>query len=186
MINLLPPEHQSSIRAGRIKRFVITFGTLFAFTIFANILLLAPLWLSLALQRNELTRELDSIRKSSIFAQVTDIEAAIKTLNTEIRLFRTKEKERFDITPEFRAVIDSRPAGITIDSFIFERAQKTRPARISISGNALRRSTLIRFRETLEKNPLFSRIQSPISNLLKEVDIQYSFILELDKKANAS
>jgi hypothetical protein len=180
-VNLLPQDYQKKIKAEHFRRLIAIFGFLIFIVIAANIVLLLPFQLSAVLQAKELQRELEITKKSPLFARIADIEKIIKELNAETDLFTKQENGRFEIGPIIKSVVSLRPAGINIQSFIFEAEDraKNQPARISISGQAGSRPALLNFIKANESNRFFSQIRSPISNLLKEEDINYSLVLEL-------
>lgn len=181
-VNLLPQDYQKKIKADRLRRLIAAFGFLIFIAIASNIALLLPFQLAAVLQQKELRRELEITKKSSLFAKATDIEEIIGKLNSQVDLFQKQESGRFELAPIMESVLSSRPAGVNIRNFIFEAENqaKNQPARISISGWAGNRPALINFIKTNESNRFFSRVGSPISNLLKEQNIDYSLVLELN------
>ncbi|MEK7599067.1 MAG: hypothetical protein AAB474_01255 [Patescibacteria group bacterium] len=183
-VNLLPQDYQKKIKAERLRRLIAAFGFLIFIAIAANIALLLPLRLAAVLQQRELRRELEIIQKKPLFIKVVDIEQTIKNLNSQANLFQAQESGRFELAPVMESVLSSRPAGVNIESFIFEVKDqaKNQPARISISGRARSRPALMDFIKTNESNRFFSRVGSPSSNLLKEQDIDYSLVLELNNE----
>ncbi len=73
-----------------------------------------------------------------------------------------------------------RPVQISVREISYERASKTNPERVTLKGRAQTRSELLRFQKNLESSGLFKKVHSPISNLLQEVDLGFSLVLDLE------
>lgn len=180
-INLLPADFQKEIMAERASRLIQVAGIFIFIIIVINITPLFPFWLGAILQEKELQRELAAIQQSSLFVRVADIEAAIAELNHEIGLFKAKD-ERFELGPVIKQIIALKPRRVQVKSFHFEQGDKSKnqPSRLTLLGNAQNRASLLDFVKANESSGLFSSVRSPISNLLREADIDYSLILELN------
>ncbi|MBI5787154.1 MAG: hypothetical protein HY446_01230, partial [Candidatus Niyogibacteria bacterium] len=74
-INLLPRDYQKDLRRERARRLIVVCGSAVFLSIVANMILISPLWLLFALQERELGRELEAIKKSPAFADVSDVES---------------------------------------------------------------------------------------------------------------
>ncbi|MBI4709363.1 MAG: PilN domain-containing protein, partial [Candidatus Portnoybacteria bacterium] len=53
---------------------------------------------------------------------------------------------------------------------------------VSLEGLALTRAELLAFKEALEESPDFESVESPLSNLLKQNNIDFSFIFKVKEK----
>ena len=182
-INLLPQAHQENMKRERARRFIVVCGAAVFLFFAVNMILISPLWILFAFQEKELNRELDSVKKSPAFASVSDIEESIRNLNQAINLFNAGERGRFEITPALESVMASRPAGVNIESIYFFKGgdNPPKPDLISVFGRAGSRGALLEFADANTTNPFFSKVHSPITNLLKEFDFDYSLSLELAK-----
>lgn len=174
-INLLPDEQKAVIRAEYRRRIIVALGWFAALMIATNIILLVPAWFAFTAQEQELTRQLDAIEKGSLFTRVTEIESSIRTLNSEIRQYRAEERRVEHATPAFDAVLESRGAGVAITTLSFAASPKMADgrARLVILGNASDRASLLAFSDRLKAQPGVEVVESPISNLLRETDVDY-------------
>ncbi len=82
-------------------------------------------------------------------------------------------------------VIDHKVSGLTINSFdvssIGPAASST--VQIILQGKALARESLIQFKNTLESDPLISKVELPVSDLAKSKDISYSLKVTIISQA---
>lgn len=180
-INLLPRDFQKDFRRERARRLIAAGGAAVFLAMMANIVLIFPLWAFLSLEEKELGRQLDAVKSSPAFGRVAEIEKSIRDLNEAVALFKTRESERFGITQVLESIIQNKPEGVKIESFYFSAAKEAppQPDRISVFGKAINREALIAFIQKNEADPFFASVQSPISNLLKDADFDYSLILDI-------
>ena len=181
-VNFLPQEYKNELRFERIRRLVIVAGLALFLIIAANMILLSPLWFLFKAQEKESLRELEAIKQSQTFLRLTDIEAEITTLNTDVREFEAQEKKLFELVPFIKSVLDRRPRGISISSMSYTAVDpnKRSKAQLVISGRAKNRELLLSFTKASEADNLFKKVHSPISNLLKEADFDYSLTFDLN------
>ncbi len=69
------------------------------------------------------------------------------------------------------------PSGITIQHVNFNSDQKE----ISIDGHAETRDKFLKFKKALEESNLIKKVNSPISNLLHQVDFNFTLTAKLNK-----
>lgn len=180
-INLLPRDYQKNFIRERVRRLIAVLGAAIFLVILVNIGLISPLWIFLSLEEKELSRQLDAVKSSPAFGRVAEIEKNIEDLNEAVNLFKARENDRFRLTPALESVIKNKPDGVKIESFYFSSARDVppQPPRISVFGKAQNREALILFTQKNNADPFFSSVQSPISNLLKDADFDYSLILDI-------
>ncbi|MBI1957595.1 MAG: hypothetical protein HYS44_04050 [Candidatus Niyogibacteria bacterium] len=174
-INLLPEEQKEIIRAEYRRRVTTAFGWLVTLVILTNIVLLAPAWFAFSAQERELGRQLDAIEQGALYGRVTEIEASIRTLNRQIRQYQSEDRGAARAIPAFDAALSARPAGVAITTASFAAGAKMadRKARLTIAGNAASRASLLVFFDRLKTRPGIESVESPISNLLRETDVDY-------------
>jgi len=180
-INLLPREYQNELKLERFNRLVVAAGAGIFLIVAVNAIFLLPLWALFEAQEREMTRQLAALQKNPDFSRVADIENEIGALNSEIKTFNDLEKTRFEIAQALMSVMDSRPLGISIDNIIFSIASPrgNQASQITVQGKAVNRDLLLKFAATNETNAFFKKVNSPISNLLKETELDYSLVLDL-------
>lgn len=182
-VNLLPKDYQKEIAEEQNKRLVGALGFAALAVIIVNAALLFPLWILFKAQEIEFARELDAIKKSPEFVRVAEIESEIGRLNEEVAKFSKEEGELFSASPATKSILEKKPVGISISNISFfaleQAGRERRPSRIIVSGISADRELLLSYAEDLETNEFFQKVHSPITNLLKDANFDYSLVLDL-------
>ena len=179
MLNLLPPEEKVMVGRERLRRFVIVFGVIGGAVLFLGVTLMFPSYISLAFRRLDLTRELNLSRKAPLLSEVDQIENSIRDFNKKLLLYEKGAGASNPVSSIEEQVLKLRPRAVSVRTVSYESASKTNPERISVKGRAQTRSELLRFQKNLESSGLFKKVHSPISNLLREIDLEFSLVLDL-------
>lgn len=181
MANLLPPEDQRRIKHDRIKKLivVVSFGVALVFA--AGILLLLPLFFSLRFQKASFVEQLETVKQKPVFAQVENIEKSIDDLNVKLQAFQSNQDKTQNISPVLVELFSLADSSININSLAFTNTNSKLPPQLSIRGVVDNRDNLLEFIDLLEQSPFFSAVNSPLTNLLKEFDIEFSLTLNIDE-----
>ncbi|HBT81820.1 hypothetical protein A3B26_01650 [Candidatus Giovannonibacteria bacterium RIFCSPLOWO2_01_FULL_48_47] len=173
MINLLPYEDKKELELEKRRRFLVValFGA--SVIVFLGLILMGPIYLSLALEKRSFLRELDSASQAEPLQRLAEVEQEIGKLNSKLLLLDQGAKRGLPVSELLRRALGLAPAGIRIDSLSFSRGK------IFLGGQAQKREDLQTFIQALEAASLFRKISSPVSNLLKSVDLKFSLELEL-------
>ena len=115
-------------------------------------------------------RDLISIANQPFNLEVTEINNRMQ----KIKNIQDEYTKWSDILAEINNLI---PSGIKIDQMQFNSLTNT----FNISGKALLRADFLILKENLEKSKLFTEITSPLSNLLRDQDVQFSLDGKLNK-----
>ncbi|MEK7122181.1 MAG: hypothetical protein AAB807_01245 [Patescibacteria group bacterium] len=184
MMNLLPLSEQNKIARERLFRFSVAAGLISFFILLAAIFLLLPSYLFLFFQSKELARKLEIEKQSPELKKAESIEAAIKNFSRRINALNANKIVLEDPFREMAFLIEEKPAGMLINSFSYEKGKKDKADALTVAGYAKARDSLLRFAETLEKNSAFSRVYSPVANILSKEEIEFSLILDLAENKN--
>ncbi len=95
----------------------------------------------------------------------------IKKLNFELTVINEIQNNYLEIVPLFTSLSQLTPKNSFIKFFSLDREKKT----FQIKGWAKTRKELLEFQRGLENSGIFVDIQAPLSNLLKEEDIDFEF-----------
>jgi hypothetical protein len=169
MINLLPPTAYKKIVLEYWVR-VITIGLLFIGTalIFA-IVALVPAYFLIDVQIKSIETNVSQSSEKVATYDVSASELEIATANAQLLTNVT-------VTPftEYQNTIERLTGNsITVSALRFNRSDK-KPATITIDGVATNRQTLATFRDALDAEVEFIKVDLPISNLIKDKDIPFS------------
>lgn len=177
MINLLPLEKQEIIYKEKRRRFLMAFGLGFAFVLFWGFILALPSFFYLTSKERELSRELKALEDSRILKDVKSIEEEIQNLSQKLTLEKQNRQKTQVPSVFLEKILSLKPQGLSINSLSYNQA----PAQsaVSIRGSAQKRSILIDFADKLKKEPLIKNVNFPITNILKETNIEFTIIAEI-------
>lgn len=178
MINLLPDDEIKKLGRERLGRFAVVTGFSLSAIVALGVLLLLPSYLSLLGEKQEVGRELELARRRLYASEVDYIEGEIANFNAKLEASETNEKEIHSATLILEKVLLLRPAAMRFERVSYESAALAAPERISLQGHTSSRQELLDFIKRLEDSGLFKKINSPISNLLREKNIDFSLLLE--------
>ena len=179
MMNLLPPEEQKELGRERLRRFLVVSGLAVSLVFFSGAILMLPAYLALEFRRAGLERNLSISKKAPLAGEVGAIEAGIRDLNFKLELWGESAPERRQVAGPVDRILKLAPAAVSVRSIFYEASSKTNPERVTLKGKAGNRAALLGFADALEKSGIFKEVHSPVSNLLKEVDVDFSLILDL-------
>jgi hypothetical protein len=172
MINLLTPEAQASLRRQYIRRRRVVASGMILFCLISILALASTILLQLQVKSNEIQTKLDAQTTSDEDVQQ---EQDLKQINAELALLRSRGSEPA-ISDLLSLVSDMRPSGITISSWSFS-APSSAAVVISLKGQARDRSTLLAFESALRNSDAFASVDSPVSNLIKNQNGDFSITL---------
>ena len=168
-LNLLPPAEKEHLAYAIRTRAVIAVGGATTAVLLVFLVLLLPTFFAIVLQRSEIVRALDLERRSQeqtgITARVERIRAADRLADQVVRY----EAERLAVAPLFQAVIRAVPSAVRIRAVSFRADRRD----LTLEGHAAARSDLLEFTRILGDDPHIAKVFSPVSNLIRETDINF-------------
>ena len=75
----------------------------------------------------------------------------------------------------FRKIEQITPRGLYLINFSYQASNN----KVSLTGWAENRDKLLRFEKLLKETPYFGEVEAPLSNLIKQTDINFSFIIKV-------
>lgn len=178
MINLLTPEQQKEILAEYQKRRRIVASFLALGACGLALALLGVLFFQLQAAKREVATAL-ALAKASTKPDRTN-ELALKEADRTLTIARSVT--RTPLLAWWGAVLEAQPAGLTITDWQWLTGEASSPAHLSLAGRADERQTLLDFIATLKQDETFSAVESPISNIIKNNNLD--FTIELTLKPN--
>lgn len=179
MINLLPYADKKELEREKMRRFLavalLGVSTLFALGLF----LMAPIYFSLTLQKKNLLEELSLASKNAPLERLGELEREIKNLNSKLLVLEEGSRKEYLVSEVFREALGLRSAGIELRHLSFHKPSGGEAGRLNLGGRAQRREDLQTFIQALERSESFKKINSPVSNLLKKTEVEFSLELEL-------
>ena len=177
MINLIPKEEKKKMATDFYFRLLILFMFMLSFAVaVATISLLPAYFFSLVKDSTSLTKL--QIQKNNIAPEMGEQSmATINDMNAKLNLVENAEKNKFPIsTKVINEILLNKTSNIKIVQIQYQYdpiAGKT----ISILGTAPSRQALLTFQEALQNDPAFKNVNLPISNFVKESNLEFNLSL---------
>lgn len=173
-MNLLPQQQKDAIykdilvRVFSVALLVVSFWALIFIVLAYNTALYLNLQMPAIEERLKMERE---TQKANI---VQSVEGGINKLNeTLLSIDKIRKKETFNFPYILRLAGETVPKGANLRSITFQNEMMT------ISGYADERVQVLKLKENLEKESTFKNLISPLSNIVKERDINFTFTFSL-------
>ena len=177
MINLLPTEEKKkNATVYRFHVLVLSFEMAGICFFIAGAALLPSYFLSSAKERSAL-QKLELLKNTPVTMIDQNTLDSIKDINSKISIMEGAEKDRFSVLGRvINEMISKKMPDIKISQITYVNDSKGLK-KVSVRGLALNRERLLIFREMLESDPIFSKVDLPISNFIKGQNIDFSLNL---------
>ena len=167
--NLLPFQEKKALQYEDARRIILLFAVSLVGILLIGIILLFPSYISHMLERRELEYRLavvdEAVNKLEVQRTLTRV-ASTKSALTMIQNFALISGR----LPAFLHFFAAEKSGIRITTISAHR-----DATVTITGSANTRSNLLDFEKSLRDANMFQELHSPISNILREVNINFTF-----------
>ncbi|MDP3958351.1 MAG: hypothetical protein Q8Q36_02725 [bacterium] len=173
MINLLPDSAKEAARAEYRRRLAVSSLVLFLTASFFVFLFLAPSYLLAYVKLASLEERRALFRKS--IEEATAVKE-LALLEAELSVLRPKEAAP-PVAALIEAVVKDKGPSVRLRQFSYERRGKT--AKFDVSGSAATRASLIAFVDRLKKREEFEDVFSPVSNLVRDKDVEFTVQISL-------
>lgn len=173
MINLIPIEEKKrKIKAFYFRLLIVFLFTLGCCVLIASIVILPAYFISFT--ENKLANiKLENQKKEPIPEIDQTTLLIIEDLNNKLNLVEKAQQNKFLISQNvIKEIISKKMSDIKITKISYIN-DITEGELISINGLAPSRERLLLFRQALENDPAFSKVDLPISNFVKGEDIQF-------------
>ena len=174
-LNILPPEEKMIIAGRAGRRRILTLG-IFGFGL--NIIFLIILSTILAYLLIQLSSEQQVVKQAQSSEEgmaFENIQKSVLAANKKLKDFSDLEKGSVTKSKFIEALIALRIPGIQFSQLSYDNEK------INLEGKATTRDALIAFREALENSSSFGNLDAPLSNFLKQSDIDFSFSFTIKK-----
>ena len=172
-MNFLPEEDKRKIKKEYLRRLFVVLG-IFSFSaiLIGIILLLAPS-IFLRDQEQNLERQLVISEERLSRGKIENTVSLTKELNTKISFLDSEQKNIKEKSAFIKIILEEKTNEIKINNFFFDKGK------ILIQGLSESRQSLLSFIDSLKKKKDFKKVESPVSNLIKERDIEFNLTIEL-------
>jgi|SRR3989338_6586838 len=167
--NLLPQKDKKTIELVKTAKIPRIAAVFICGLLVANAVLVLPTLLPLFFERTELKRELatgqEAQKKFQVSARSKELKALAATLR-EIRIYASQPHYQSKILD---ALANHKNAGISLETITITEA-----GGVLLNGKADTRKTLLEFENALKNSPYLDTISSPLSNVIRESNINFS------------
>jgi Tfp pilus assembly protein PilN len=173
MLNLLPEENKKELAIEyRRRRAMVSLGFLAALFL-ATLLLFLPALIVSYNKKNQVSNNYQLIKVASTIRDYDSLRTVIDDVRSKLLLLKPSDNRAY-IHDELQAIISQKSRAISITGFDFKPAPPAGKTEISLIGKATSREELVAFSRALEQSPLFSKVEVPVSDLVRGRDIDFS------------
>jgi Tfp pilus assembly protein PilN len=171
MFNLLPKVNKNAIRREyRIRLAVVSLWLLFAALLISSLLLLPALLLSSEKERAAQER-FAALEASAKRGDEAGFDAALRDAESRLSVLQSEAPKSL-LHELLTRIVSSKNDRVSLTNFSFIKGADGRHE-IAVSGAAKSREALRSFIQALERTNAFSRVDAPISNFVKDTDINF-------------
>ncbi len=172
-MNFLPEEDKGKIKKEYLRRLFVIIGIFSFFAISIGIILLLSPYLFLKDQEHNLERQLAISEERLLRGKIENTISLVEELNTKISLLDSGQKNIGEKSAVIKLILEEKTNKIKILYFYFDKEK------VLIQGLSESRQNLLSFIDSLKKKKGFKKVESPVSNLVKERDIEFKLTIEL-------
>lgn len=175
MINLLPTKEKKELKLRILERHIIIFGSFLISIILFLIICLVIIYLVLFLAQSKITQS------NALFGQAQELEKQVNNLNKELSGFINQrleqinqiEKEKIYWSQVLEKLAQITPKNTRLD--LLEIGEE-----VKIGGYAKTRDDVLLFQKILEQEEQFIKINSPLSNFVKQKNVDFYFSFQIN------
>lgn len=177
-LNLLPPEEKNALMIEQSQRWIVFYGSAIAAILLIFAGLLGAIWLSINYQLKNAAAEFNSVQTSLKGRDLKSQEEQISQTNAFLKNLDNIQRGQKIYSDLLIALSDLVPPGAKLTSLTIDEKNA-----VALYGFAAQREQILAFKEALENSKLFKDIESPLSNLVKQTDINFYFNFNLQPDA---
>src|SRR3989344_7733944 len=188
-MNLLPEENKILFKKYYLRRLFVFFSFLIFSAVAAGVAVLIPMYLLILSYKSDLSAESSAYFKKD--AKSADNAAAleIEKLNNRLDFLEKAENDK-KLNVIFKNIFDKKNSGVKITFFSYEKGDASKikdkvsidDDKISLYGKARKRDDFLLFENQLKKEWGDKKIISPVSNLINEKHLDFSFVLYIQNE----
>lgn len=173
-LNLLPPKEKGNLKLEEIQRWIWVWTAALTLALVFFLIVLATIYFSLISGSKAARENYQFIQQSAQGETLKSQQDLINNFNDRLaRIASLQEKHKY-YSQALIEILSLLPSGIRLESLVINEKKQ-----VTLSGFAPDREKIIVFKEALEKSNKFENIENPLSNLLKQTDINFYFKFDL-------
>ena len=168
-LNLLPPGQKKQIYLEKINRWLVFYAASFCAILGGFVLMLLFIYVLISIESKTAETSYRVAQTGSQGQDLSSYEKLAQEFNLELEKVRSIQKEHKNYSLLFEQLLPLVPAGVRFKSLRIDESNK-----IVLAGFVSDREQIIKFKDSLESSPHFSDIESPLSNLVKQSNIDFN------------
>jgi len=173
-LNLLPPKEKEALRLAQIPRGIWAWTAALALALTFFLVFLAAVYFSAAGELKSTQENYRLIQESSQGKDLKSQQDLIKNFNSQlVQIASLQENHRY-YSRALIEILNLMPSGIRLENLTVNEKNQ-----VTLSGFASSREKIIVFKDALEKSAKFTNMENPLSNLLKQTNINFYFKFDL-------
>jgi Tfp pilus assembly protein PilN len=169
-LNLLPPQEKKEIEFLRFFRLIASLGIWLTVILIIFSLILVSAFFSLDLLLDSQQELIETRKQEEKNQSLAQIEERINQANSNISKIFLKQQGIILWTLILEELTEIIPEGLSLD--LLSSSKESR--KIKLNGFSPDRDKLLVFAESLKQSSYFQDIESPLSNLIKQKDIDFT------------
>ncbi len=179
MINLLPYDEKEKALKERLRRAIVVFSLALASILLIGIILMLPAYFYLFFQKQGVERQLQGAEQEADKSETEALKKEVAGINSKLSILDNAGKSSKPVAGLFSKVLRAMPEGVSVKSISYSASKGQAPGSMALDGKADTRDAFILFKKNIEESGDFSKIESPVSNLLSEKDVDFSLTLTI-------
>lgn len=167
--NLLPIGQKKAIAREELRRLIRFVALEIGFVLLIGATFLLPSFLPLRFEQRELDRAYALEEEAASGLKVKEISARSKTLGVLLASIRNATEESGRASSLLTGIVAKEFSGITLS-----RVMIRKNGEVLLAGIAATRKNLLDFESALRDSGLFQDISSPLSNIIREQNINFA------------
>lgn len=178
---LLPEKERNILKREYRIRLAIFLLFFMSCSVLIGILALIPSYILSYSQEKVALNDIEKLQKSR---KNSGVDVLLKELSQASKIATKIKNSTKDSSPSklIALIVSYKNQGITIDSFDIVSSQTATSTMVNIRGKASTRDLLIKFKERLISDGSVLKVDLPVSDLVKNRDIQYNMKISLTTK----
>lgn len=180
MFNVLPEKIKIEIvKQYNLRRIIVVLYAIIFIQVIIIVTFLPSWFISLYIQKDA-TSEVAKTEQDILKSEVDKLTSEINSFNSKLRVIK-ETQTGYSPTEIVTKISEQKNSSVSLKEITYSKQNKDE-IKVSLSGVAKERESLLSFVKKLETSKLFEKVDSPISNFTKDKDIQFSLFLILKIK----
>ncbi len=172
-LNLLPPDEKQKIESAQAQRKILSLGGAALILILVFLALLSFIWLFLAIQKNSADLIYKNIQANSQSEAFKNFESEAKKLNEKLSRADALVESSNHYSAALKKLTELAPQDIKFVTFSASQNK------VNLEGFAASRDSLMAFKDSLSQSLYFDKVDMPLSNFLKQTNIDFFVSFEI-------